>query len=70
MEHPFGPKQEELDATCDRLRESWNKPVYIGERCENSTGSTWSHDCGVCPYCLSKVPAFDLLVALIKRVWR
>lgn len=39
----------------------------VEEGCENNAGSTWSHDCGVCPYCLSKVPFKDLLKALIKK---
>jgi hypothetical protein len=40
----------------------------IEEGCENSTGSTWSHDCGACPYCLSQLPFSNLLWALIKRL--
>ena len=42
------------------------KTSYI--RCENNAGSTWSVDCGVCPACLSKVPAVDLAKALFRRL--
>jgi hypothetical protein len=40
----------------------------IEEQCENSTGSTWSHDCGVCPYCLSQVSLSSLLRAVIRKI--
>jgi hypothetical protein len=68
-EYPFGPYQKELDITVRRIKEGWNKPVYLEEGCENNAGSTWSHDCGVCPYCLSQVSAVSLLRALVRKIW-
>ena len=40
----------------------------VEEGCENNAGSTWSHDCGVCPYCLSQVSLSSLLCAVIKKL--
>lgn len=39
------------------------------EGCENNAGSTWSHDCGVCPYCLSQVPLHSLLRAVLRKLF-
>ena len=70
MEYPFGPYQAELDEVVNSLKENWDKPIQISEGCENNAGSTWSHDCGACPYCLSKVPTVDLIRALVNKIRR